>query len=513
MAVELPSSGSNHIVVSLDKSDNAHHAVEVPKRSKHNSTEFAVDTCNRAYGLLNVAVSAFCHCSSRRRKVRQTPRTNTPDYLEDRASGMKEEFPMPRLVGVLSKLRPRRRKLDVQGTREVSEDRTNIQKAFEVKLGRIGVPSRYGVQDLQVEQVQDLNHYEPPPPRMETQLRGPVPAYSRSELDISVGRHYGADTSLFFGSVPSFQGTNAMPSMPLPTMPSSADRQSRRFNLPPPLINLPHATSVSSAGSRSDAAFPHIPYTPYDYYSPHPASSVPSSSIDDFAPNFGVAPRSLHSSKSNRSDRPPRSPISSQSTGPAPSMSRSSISTGNTEESRSLPPPTPTYRQSQRAPIDSDNIVCLGPLPDNILLPTLSPKHIRFQPQSSRPTPRAVAPEKNDHSLIRPTTRSMSPIQQDPLLHDSSPLPPYRGSVTPTFTRGHSPYAYRDYYEDSYRKADPRRSTDSLGSNFTVEEEARIQEQIVKNLSMLGQERVGGEGDIVHIPQPSERRFSFEDDR
>ncbi|KUI68703.1 hypothetical protein VM1G_04015 [Cytospora mali] len=511
MAVKLPFSASDHIVVSLDKSDNA-HVVETPKRSKHNSTELAVDTCNRTYGLLNVAVSAFCHCSSRRRKVRQTPRSNTPDYLEGRASGMKEELPMPRLVGVLSKLRPRRRKLDVQGTREVFEDRTNTQKAFEVKLGRIGIPSRYGVQGLQVEQVQESSHYEPPRSRMETQLRGSVPTYTRSELDVSLGGHYGSDNSSFFGSVPSFQGTNAMPSMPLPTMPPSADRQSRRFNLPPPLINLPHATSVASADSRSDATFTHVPYTPYDYYSPHPASSVPSSSTDDFAPSFGIAPRSLHSSNSNGSDRPPRSPISSQSTGPAPSMSRSSISTGNTD-SRSLPPPTPTYLQSQRAPIDSDNIVCLGPLPDNILLPSLSPKHIRFQPQSSRPAPRAVAPEKNDHSLIWPTTRSMSPIQQDPLLHDSSPLPPYRGSVAPAFTREHSPYAYRDYDEDYYRGADPRRSTDSLGSNFTVEEEARIQEQIVKNLSMLGQERVGGEGDIVHIPQPSERRFSFEDDR
>jgi hypothetical protein len=58
-----------------------------------------------------------------------------------------------------------------------------------------------------------------------------------------------------------------------------------------------------------------------------------------------------------------------------------------------------------------------------------------------------------------------------------------------------------------------RRSVDSLGSNFTVEEEARIQAQVVRNLSMLGQERVGGEGDMVHIPQPSARRFSFEYDR
>ncbi|PSR80631.1 hypothetical protein BD289DRAFT_455186 [Coniella lustricola] len=55
-----------------------------------------------------------------------------------------------------------------------------------------------------------------------------------------------------------------------------------------------------------------------------------------------------------------------------------------------------------------------------------------------------------------------------------------------------------------------RPSADSLGSNFTVEEEARIQAQIVKNLSMIGKERVVGGNDIVHIPQISNKRYSWE---
>lgn len=181
-------------------------------------------------------------------------------------------------------------------------------------------------------------------------------------------------------------------------------------------------------------------------------------------------------------------------------------------ESISLPPPTPNYLQSQRAPIDSDNIVCLGPLPGNISLPSLSPKHLQFQPQNPRPAPKVT--KEKDTSIVWPTAGPMSPIQQDPLLHDSSPLPPYQSPVAPIFTREHSLHAHKHQSEDRHPERDPRRrSTDSLGSNFTVEEEARIQAQIVRNLSMLGQERVGGEGDIVHIPQPSARRFSFEYDQ
>ncbi|ROW14523.1 hypothetical protein VPNG_03130 [Cytospora leucostoma] len=122
--------------------------------------------------------------------------------------------------------------------------------------------------------------------------------------------------------------------------------------------------------------------------------------------------------------------------------------------------------------------------------------------------PRAVFTHGQDSSVIWPTTRPISPIQQDPLLHDSSPLNPYHSPVAPTFTRGQSTLQAHRQQDWDLR----RRSNDSLGSNFTVEEEARIQAQVARNLSMLGQERVGGEGDIVHIPQPSAKRFSFEYD-
>ena len=124
-----------------------------------------------------------------------------------------------------------------------------------------------------------------------------------------------------------------------------------------------------------------------------------------------------------------------------------------------------------------------------------------------------VIPNEQHSSPPSPNRPSSpdSPVTQDLFLHDQSPLAPYQSPVKSVFTRELSLRSDRPGTDSSYREADRRGSTDSLGSNFTVEEEARIQAQIVKNLSMLGQERVGGEFDIVHVPQPSPRRYSWEE--
>ncbi|ROW09369.1 hypothetical protein VMCG_02567 [Cytospora schulzeri] len=508
MVFEFQFPGSNHNLVTLETPVNS-SIVKPPKRSKPNTGSVA-GMCNRTTGLMSVAVATFCRCGAQRRKVRRTARTDTPGDLEDRAFGMNENISMSRFGHVLSRFRQRRRKLNGQEVKEVSWE-THPKEAPLVDLSSHWFPSVYGIQEFGTNWAQ-TRPYEEPRPTMESQPYGPVPAYTlsmgKAEWDTNLVGHYGpADTS-YPVSGPPLEITSEMPSMPSPTMPHHSDRQNRRCGLPSPLIIVPPpTTSISIARGQSDttstAAYP--PYSPYDYYPPHIDSPVPSlSPNDDVAPNFTYGPRPTHSSNSNRSSPQPRSPISRQSTGTAPSMSRST-SSGQTEP-RSLPPPTPTYLQSQRAPIDSDNIICLGPLPDNI-----SPKNLQFQPQKPRPTPRAAITtpnEKHHHnSPIWPAANSIGPIQQDPLLHDSSPPPAYHQgpaavqvAVVPiTLTR------------DRDRSPRRRSSTDSLGSNFTVEEEARIQEQVVRNLSMLGQERVGGEGDMVHIPQPSARRFSFED--
>ncbi|RYP18765.1 hypothetical protein DL767_009765 [Monosporascus sp. MG133] len=113
-------------------------------------------------------------------------------------------------------------------------------------------------------------------------------------------------------------------------------------------------------------------------------------------------------------------------------------------------PSTPSYGSLiplstpiQRRPIDSDNVVCLGPLPPNVRLP------YQTYPSSMPPPagPRGI-------DLMDPPT-------------------------IPSLDRRHR-----------------GSTTDTLGSNYTVDEESRW--------------RIHG-SDIVHIPQPPERRYSWED--
>lgn len=528
----FPIPGPNHILVSLDKPVN-NNIVQVPNGSNQPTTESVTGICNRAAGIMGVAVATFCHCGSRRQKTRKPTIAEMPDHKQGEGFAVKRDMPMSRLGRVLYRLRPSRRKSAGPQVRELPADEAYIRSTPDNDLDGRHVPRfelesneyRYhyghgdGIQDLGTGWAQNLSPYELACSDMEGQLQGPVPAWisslDKSEQDVCPVGHYRPDGASLPVSVPSFEFTNAaIPFMPSPAMPHPSDSQNRRFDLPSPLIIVPDATPGSFVRNHPVGTSNYMPYSPYEYYSPRVASPVPSiSSDDDFA---STGPQSLYSSNSNRSSQPPHSPLSIQSTGPAPSMSRS-ISSEHAE-ARSLPPPTPTYPQSQRAPIDSDNIICLGPLPDNIFLAQLSPNHTQFPPHPPGAKPRAVKPFEEDTAAIWPTYP-----HQDPLLHDSSPLPPYQSPVSPIFTHEHpSLHAAAHRYHGGdvddqgwWGGLGPhrRRSTDSLGSNFTVEEEARIQAQIVRNLSMLGQERVGGEGDMVHIPQPPERRFSFDEDR
>lgn len=294
----------------------------------------------------------------------------------------------------------------------------------------------------------------------------------------------------------------------------------KRTGPPPPLTIAPPIHSRSPSDTYSTYAGT---YSPYEYYSFNLPPLPSSSSNDGHAPDAIHGPHSLHSSNSNRSTQPLRHPTSPQSPGSAPSMSRSD--SGAQMDSPSLPPPTPTHQrgqppsQTQRAPIHTTSFECLGPLPDNIPIP--SPHSFRTEPQGSQssPPPRILVPKEHSIRSPTPSTESASPVYiQDPLLHESNP---FRGPVNPAISREHS---FRDdddrhrhhphhphHEQDCAVDRERRQSSDSLGSNFTVEEEARIQAQVVKNLEMLGKERVIGGDDIVHIPQVSGRRYSWED--
>lgn len=125
-----------------------------------------------------------------------------------------------------------------------------------------------------------------------------------------------------------------------------------------------------------------------------------------------------------------------------------SISSQTTTTATQLQPPP-----IQRTPIDSTHVVCLGPLPDNVRLP---------------------------HQL-------MMQRQPGPQGHDNAP------PRMPTIMS-----------ESTSRR---QSTADTLGSNYTLEEEARV--AATRN-SATAFGRIDG-FDIVHVPQMAHRRYSWEE--
>ncbi|KAI0489871.1 aspartic peptidase domain-containing protein [Xylaria cf. heliscus] len=115
--------------------------------------------------------------------------------------------------------------------------------------------------------------------------------------------------------------------------------------------------------------------------------------------------------------------------------------------------PMPIQPPIQRTPIDSTHVVCLGPLPDNIRFP--------HQLMMQRP------PGAQTHDYVLPT---MPTIQSE------------------NASRRHS-------------------TADTLGSNYTLEEEARVA-ATRNDAAAVG--RIDG-FDIVHVPQMAHRRYSWEE--
>ncbi|KAI1113162.1 aspartic peptidase domain-containing protein [Nemania sp. NC0429] len=134
---------------------------------------------------------------------------------------------------------------------------------------------------------------------------------------------------------------------------------------------------------------------------------------------------------------------------PARSASSGASLRSQATTSVSLHPPV------QRTPIDSTRVVCLGPLPNSVQFP--------HQLLIKKP------PGVRSHDNVLPTM---------PTIASENP------------SRRHS-------------------TTDTLGSNFTLEEEARV--AATRNLATAFG-RIDG-FDIVHVPQMAHRRYSWEEDQ
>lgn len=179
---------------------------------------------------------------------------------------------------------------------------------------------------------------------------------------------------------------------------------------------------------------------------------------DHYSPMGFVPTQTLSHSASNPSfTYAPSSPSSLDSPN---SLARSASTTGfATSHIHPLMPPPASL---QRAPIDASRVICLGPLPDNVRLPHQAPT----QP----PIPNVLL---DGQAVAYP------------------PMPPIPDTE----------------HEHSYRGSRRVSTADTLGSNYTVEEEARLA-AVRDTPNIFG--RIDGD-DIIHIPQPALKRFSWEE--
>ncbi|KAH8894077.1 acid protease [Thozetella sp. PMI_491] len=179
----------------------------------------------------------------------------------------------------------------------------------------------------------------------------------------------------------------------------------------------------------------------------------------------------------------PNSPNSPHHTYEPSSVSRSNSSNVSPTSPTRLNIPAPAY---QRTPIDPSRVVCLGPLPENVQL--------QLPPNPTRTVPRLITP---DGQLIIPTPGDAGLI----------------GGLAPA----------------DLHARDRLGSVDTLGSNFTVEEEGRIHDEVVRQQSVRraeategedshprsphSMERIDAASELVHVPQVADKRYSWEEER
>ncbi|EAA35194.2 hypothetical protein GE21DRAFT_5677 [Neurospora crassa] len=286
--------------------------------------------------------------------------------------------------------------------------------------------------------------YEAARQKLECQLQGSVPTYTRttehneraagyplekSAQDVTPV-HYRPSEETSSGSSPTYANTDSLSnSLPSPLSPYADWAAGRVFDLPSPITvaspvrlrNFPTTTGSD------DPAPAHSPVSLHSPYSPHTYLPSPVSPSFDF--NGG-----------------PESPTSP---------------TGK-------PAPLPGSAAIQRTPIDPihTQIVCLGPMPENVRLPI--PHHLHHHPTVTR--------------IIMP----------DGLLHPAEQNDQLAGNT--------------DVDVDGLRRRSDsitRGSNETLGSNFTMEEESQLRQvQMAAQRSAAAQEQALPMSPTSHQPPP-----------
>jgi len=274
------------------------------------------------------------------------------------------------------------------------------------------------------------------------------------------------------GPVPSYSPTLVTSS----TSPTSASQDKSLQDVSPVAHHRPNEdpSPVSSPTYANTNSLPDSLPSPL---SPNPDWGT---RMFDFPSPMTVAPPAhlplrAPSNLSSGSSCSPVSPHSPHTFSPSPMTRSDSSNVSPTSPIGSLRLPTPTY---QRTPIDPTRVVCLGPLPEDVTLPNQQPP--------VPPIPQIVTPDGRTFRTGRSTGRNAGALRQ---------------------------------------ARQSRGSSDSLGSNFTEEEDDRLREEdITREASTRRQppednqprsprsmERIETGCELVHVPQVAEKRYSWED--
>lgn len=483
--------------------------------------------------LLVSAICAFSswYCLRRRRrrlavKEMVLPPDNPDDELKDTESAIKSpDTPLSPVARMFLFLQGRTRTRMAEPTGDINDDGPQgpAEVGADASHERYEMPAPVPPVELAANEItssdeatelgtegsqQHMSEYELQRRKMQRQMQGLLlPSYTapprslngaadeqgKSEQDVSAVAHYrpeagGGSSPISFPS--DGNNSNSLPSLPSPVSPRDPEWLAIRLaGLPSPMTLVPQYPPALVNRSKSNAG--------------RSRTSSPT------APSFNKEPR--EDADDARLGR---------------SVSSSSRKTGGRASSVSDGSQSPMF---QHSPIDQQEIICLGPLPEHVRLPLQNPpKTRRHQP----PAPQLIGPEGRKVAA--------SPIPEDPAAV-VQPLRLRSQSTAPLVSSTSaeqlivSPPRSTDCPRLQLR-IDPgvsvpitsgirRGSADTLGSNFTVEEEEeeeRKQVEFTRQQSLRNAgspaspnsfERFDPAAELVHVPQVPDRRYSWEEDK
>ncbi|KAK1776061.1 aspartic peptidase domain-containing protein [Copromyces sp. CBS 386.78] len=367
-------------------------------------------------------------CCRRKSKAKKNQARKHLDQNTEKVVPVHDEpaqSPVSRMLSMFARRRRSRRQSTSQGTEATMAEPVEVGADAQHQIFELPVPPEpieldnndFGNDDanLGLDGSREMSEYEAARRKLERQLQGPVPTYTATTGHNERAAGYPNEKP-------------AQDVMPVHYRPSEE---------PSPGSSPTYANTDSLPNSLPSPLSPNADWVAGRVFDlPSPMTVASPIRLHHFPTTTGFAdPASGHSPVSLQSPHSPHTYLPSPVTPSTESHGGSGAPTSPTGG----PVPLPGSAAIQRTPIDPLNthIVCLGPMPTNIQLPV--PHHRHSHPNHRPAVPRIITPDSRQHIAEQP---------EEQFDADGGPL-----RRSDSVTRG---------------------SNETLGSNFTVEEESRI---------------------------------------